>query len=94
MSDGREAKRVKRAIREISVEQIEPELVAYEANDGRYCIVADRLQFVRADDQNFEITWDDRIKVALIDRYVRSRPERIHATLDAAIVFVRAQISR
>ena len=94
MNYRREAKHVERSIRKIPVDSIAPQLAADEGSDGRYCIVADRLEFVLANGRMTETAWDDPVEVALIGRYVRSIPERIHPTYDSALTWVRSQLSK
>ena len=93
MNERREAKNVLRTIRQIPVDQIAPQLATIEWK-GRFCIVADRLEYVDADGRDVEITLDDPVMAAQIERYVRSLPARIHSTQESALAFVRSQVSK
>ena len=84
-------KRISRAIRTIPVDAIAPAVTADE-QDGLWCIVADRLVFVPADGGTPFTVWDDPLEHAQFVRYVQAHPERVHATQEAALQFVRSRL--
>jgi len=92
MSERRDGKHVTRAIRNIPVDQVGPEIIAEEGDDGRWCMVAGELTFVMANGRSTETTWDDPVKFALYIRYVQKRPERIHPNHESALAFARSQV--
>lgn len=90
----REHKRMQRRLRTIPVEAIAPTIVAYEASRRcLLCLVANGLEFVRIDGIRGETTWDDDFEHAQIVRWMLAHPERVHSTYEAALAFVRGELS-
>jgi hypothetical protein len=86
----RDGKQIQRRLRTIPVDEVAPRVVAWE--HGRlWCLVAGELTLVSPAGGRGETTWDDPLEYALFVRYVKTRPERIHSTLESAQAFVRSQ---
>jgi hypothetical protein len=66
------------------------ELLSATERDGLWCLVASELGFVPADGTTVTC-WDDPVEYALFVRYVQAHPERVHATHEAALQFVRSR---
>lgn len=89
MTYERQAKRVLRKIRSIPVDAIESQVTENE-QDGMWLIVADELEFVTVHGDRLIMMGND-VTTALFDRYVWSQPDRVHATYEDALAFVRQQ---
>ncbi len=89
MSPERDEKRVKRALRKFSIEQIADEILASE-QEGFWCLIADELVFWHGVGGGGETTVDDPIIYAVIVRFVTSMPERQFATREEADAFGRS----
>ena len=89
MSPEREEKRIKRALRKFSMEQITDEFLASE-HDGFWCMIADQLVFWHGVGLCGETTMEDPIEYAVIINFVQSRPERQFATREEADAFGRS----
>lgn len=86
----REWKRLRRLIRYIPVDEIAPSVSAYET-DGMWCIIDGELSFVPADGGTCEMSLCDMEQVAILHRYIASKPERVHASIDSARRFVSSK---
>ena len=94
MTPEREAKHVQRVIRNIPVDQVAPQIAAEEeAMRGMWCIVAGEFVLVLAAGGQTFTNWDDPVAHALYVRYVQAHPERIHASHDEAVAFVRSRLA-
>lgn len=94
MTIEREHKRVQRRLRTIPVEAIAQSIQAYEASGQcLLCLVANDLEFVGINGLKSETTWDDALEYAQLVRWIQTHPERIHSTFQAALAFVRGELS-
>jgi hypothetical protein len=94
MTPEREDKRTKRALRTIPVDAIAPEIAASEADrDGLWCLVSGDLEFVPAHGGRTTTLWCDELAYAQFVRWVRGHPERVPATHEAAVAFVRSRLA-
>lgn len=90
MAPQREAKHVLRALRTIPIDAIASEIASSETGDGLWCIVDNELTFVLASGVETTTEWDDPLVFAQFHRWLKTHPERIHLTHDAAVTFVRS----
>jgi hypothetical protein len=94
MTTQREDKRLQRALRTIPLDAIALSIAADEAaRDGLWCLVDGVLSFVPVHGRLGETALCDELVHAQVVRWVAAHPERVHSTKEAALAFVRLQLS-
>ena len=93
MTPQREERRLQRALRTIPLDAIGPSIAAWEASsDGLWCLVSGEVSFVPAHGGRTVTEWDDPLVYAQYARWLGVRPERVHATHESAVAFVRSRL--
>lgn len=95
MTPEQEQKQVARKLRTIAVEAVAPLIAAEEEGmEAIICLVGGHPEFVWADGNRRETTWDfDQLEDAQIVRWLRAHPERVHPSYESALTFARGRIS-